>query len=1079
MRGRGLQGLFPELLLELLLGCAVVLAAVDLATHFRTSRLEVGRVRLGRLDDATRERLDDLDDRVFVTYYSTPVDRMPSHLRQLEREVTDLLQALKDASDGQLDYQVVDPSSDPSLEAYAARRKVSPVRVRHVTRDAYSEQEIWSTLSIAHGPRAPALIEGLGNEHLPRLQSLIVEQLNGMQSPRQPVFALAAPDGFEAFEGWLAERGPVLRVAHDGSEALPMEADILYWMDPAPLPPARLDELDGLLDAGRAVVIAAGRQRGELSLAEGLPSLMLQDTGYDGDALWGRFGLVPMPLPVFDGRCQALGEDRVFAPFRVMSIANNQDFHDLAFEPNGNLIFELPTPLALDADAMNELGWSAEVLATSSDLSWTQETDGDQVPLVLLREEAGSKLPKQPLLTWLRRSDPWKGSIVACASSSPFRDDLFQAEGVAHQRLAKVLVDTLAAPDRLVLTHAEIRRPEPLPALPSGARAGWRLFCVLLVPGLLLLRAFFRGRVGGARASGKLTGGWPLAVTGRGVAGLVVVSAAAAFLAGRLDLTDGGLNQLHPHTRTLAAAAIGEQAVRAEVVFSDRDRLPPELRVPSDRLLELLRELRSAGADLDLERLRPDEMDEGERARLESQGVRPIQMASRRDEVTEVRSVWCSLRLSAGGRHEIVDFPDAAAYEDLEFRVAFALSRLATGRRPHIAFAADTPRLSAAESHRYYQTQGLISPQGTDEYSLARARLEEAGFRLSHVDPGDPVVPDDIDLLVWLQPRRPTERLFPEVVDYLYRGGSVLMAVQHFDVQPQQFRGANFEFAYWPRPQTPDVDAYYLPELGLHLVREVLFDELSLPVELESQVNVTEKRDFRDMRTALPFLIRAVGTYFDTGHPITRALGDQAFLSASFLDIDEDRLSELGLRERTLMTTSPRAWTYLWTGGWLAHELFDGPLPDEAGEVPGRQGPLALATLVEGQFPWPEKAFERPSSFGGSEEPGVPDFGREEPVSEAAEGRLLVVACSEVFQDEHLTKLAPEFRGDHLLLNAAAFLALDEGLADVMARRPVARGFDRLPEDERLRWRLGVVFGAPLLYLLVALLRGFAGRRFA
>ena len=66
----------------------------------------------------------------------------------------------------------------------------------------------------------------------------------------------------------------------------------------------------------------------------------------------------------------------------------------------------------------------------------------------------------------------------------------------------------------------------------------------------------------------------------------------------------------------------------------------------------------------------------------------------------------------------------------------------------------------------------------------------------------------------------------PRTVGYLYRGGKVLLAAQHFNIQPQQFRGANFDFVYWPRPQTTDLETLYFPELGIHLVRN-LMDEVN------------------------------------------------------------------------------------------------------------------------------------------------------------------------------------------------------------------------------------------------------------
>ena len=401
-----------SLVLDLVLGCAVVGVAVDVAEHMRGARVEVGRVRLGKLGEGTERFLESLQDRVFVTYYATSSGAMPSHLRQLELQVTDLLESMKDASGGMLDYQVIDPGSDPELADYAAKRKVAPVRVRHVTRDAYSEQEIWSTLETNYGPGAPAVIAGLESEHLPRLQHLLLEQLRAMESPRVPLFALAAREGFGDFRAWLSERGEVIDVDLDAGEPLPSAADVLFWMDPTPVDATRLDELDAFLDAGRSLVLAGGRHYAQFEDLGGLAAISMQPTGYVGNALWGHYGLGVFGELVLDERCQVLSDAGMMAPFRIICIANNQDFDSLAAEVNGSLMFELPNPFVMNGEALAAGGWLPEVLGTTSELTWTQASGSDAIALPLMSPEAGEPLPKQALIVWLRPEDPWRGSLM-------------------------------------------------------------------------------------------------------------------------------------------------------------------------------------------------------------------------------------------------------------------------------------------------------------------------------------------------------------------------------------------------------------------------------------------------------------------------------------------------------------------------------------------------------------------------------------------------------------------------------------------------------------------------------------------
>jgi hypothetical protein len=1064
--------------LNLALGVAVVMAAVSLSDHFRGVRTELGQVQLASLSPELEERLANLDDRLFLTYYVSARERMPSHMRRVERDVTDLLAAMQRFAPDRVDYQIVDPDGDETLIAFAARRKVAPLRVRHVTRDSFTEQEIWSTLTLTCGPAAPARIDGVGPEHLPRLQALMVAQLDQLRQPRAPLIALAAPaTGYAELREALSELGEVVDVDLSGGAALPSDADLLFWMDPGVVRPETLADLERFLDKGRSAIVAGSRLHSITTLDEDGFTLELQRTDFDAEALWGTFGLRPVDGLMLDERHRAVtlaDGSSVPAPHRITSLANHQDFQKMAFEVNGNLLFEAPTPLALDSKALAAWGWTAEILATTSDRTWSRPVEASFVSTEL-PDRVGDARPKLPLLVWLRPSDPWRGSVVACAGTTPFQDGSYSLGGVAHRRLVSVLVATLGSADRLVMGRSGVHRPDPLPAQGPGSRLFWRVMCALLLPLLMLGLGVWRaGRRGSSTSSGVFR--WVPPVAWRGAAGFAVVGSMALLPGLSVDLTADGLNALHPETLRLAGAA---GPIEVDLVFSSPERLPPVLRQQVRRVGDLLDALANDGVELEQNAVHPEDLSEAEQQEWIEAGVSPFQVASLDEEVTTVRTLWSALRITAAGRSVVLGFPDSDSFENLEFRLAFALWRITTGERPHIAFVSDTPRLSAAEAHQIFQTQGLIAPLGKDVYSAARDLLSAADFRVTHVDPRQPIVPDDIDLMVWLQPRRSIGRMLPFLAEHLYRGGRALLAVQHFNMQARQFRGRGFDFVHWPQPQTNDLNLLYLPELGIHLVRQVLFDELNLPITDEAQLNASDRRDFRAMQSSLPFVIRAVGAHFDQSSPITRRLGDQAFVWASAIDVDESRLDELGLSATTLISTSERSWTFDWSGGYLPPDsrprLLEGPEPGEDG-TPAFEGQRALMIDVRGRFPWPTHSFDASaaSSFGGPDsgsDAGPPPYPLPEPVGTGASGRLVLIGDSELFKTERLVDLRPDFRGDHLLLNAVADLALPAGLSSVMARRPVARGFDVPPEEERLRWRALVLAAAPAAFVLLGLFR--------
>ncbi|MCI0589611.1 MAG: GldG family protein [Planctomycetes bacterium] len=1069
------------------LGLLACVFAVRVARHFPGARLEMGRARLSRLTEETRRRLSTLQDRVLLTYYASDRSRMPSHLRGVEREVTDLFDALKRASGGKLDYQVVDPDADPvlreDLSRYAAKRAVAPFRARSVERDAWSETTVWSTISIAYGPRPESAIPGVGPERLERLQGLLVEHLDQMERPRKARIAVAAPAGYEQLAAFLAGKGEVARVDLDGGAPFPEEADALFWMHPRRVDDERLAEMDRFVRRGRNVLVAGSERSWEARRGpDGAPWLVVKPTPYPAQTLLAHYGLRAASGLLCDLRGEAPAgapgaETRpAFTPFLVRCIATDQDFRAWRNQPNGNLLFEVPTPFALDPEALEERGWRAEVLATSSDKSWVQPVPREPIPFAEVRPENGEAVPKQLLMVRLRTRDPWQGAVILCAASTPFRDGYLQGhEGVAHERLARVLADAFTANDRLVLARAGSLAVEPLPAMGAGARALWRGWTVLFLPAALLALALLRGAFSvRVERAPRLAAGRALLAAGLlGALAAGLLARAAGALGARADLSEFGRNELSRETRAIAARAT--EPIEAEIVFSSPERLPPSMRRWGKRVAEALGELRRAGARLSVRSVDPDDLGEAGRKALAAEGIEPFKATTKDEETTTVRTVYAALRLASRGRSETLRFPDAVSIENLEFRLAFALWRLETGRRPLVAFASDAPRLSPAEAWDLQQA-GFTPPSGTDVYGVARGLLEGCDFRVAHVNPRDPRPPENPDAFVWLQPRRDVSAAYDWLARYLHRGGRAFLAAQHFNVQARQFRGTGFKLVYWPQPQFPDVDLLYFPDLGIEVVREVLFDELKTRIAGEAQVNRSYARPDLEVQTsALPFLIRASAANFSKDSPLTRELGDQAFLWGAYVRTDEEKLRAVGLRARPLLTTSERTWSFAWKGGYLPEELLAGPPRDEGGE-PAWLGRVPLAVDVEGNFPEPFEPLKIQGKIfpGATSEPAAtkPAFAATPP---GPPGRLLLVGCSEMFKNHRV--LDPEFRADHLLLNAVASLALPGELAEVAARRPAQRGFDYVEPGDRIRWRGIVLAGFPAALAAFGLVRAAARRR--
>jgi len=1081
------------------LACLAAVLASRVIEHVPASRLEVGRERLSRLDEASRARLARLEHRVFITWYLTRAARMPASMRGLERRVVNLLAAMRSSSNGRLDYQVVDPDTSPELEAYAARRQVAPYRVRDIRGDSWTEQSVWSTITVEYGSGRPVAFHGVGPEHLPFLQSALLGTLDHLETPRAPVFVVAAPSGFDGLRAALDHRGEVLEVNPAGAGAggpdpwLPAGADALFWMDPEEVAPERVLEVERFLASGGSVVLAASRVDGAPVALPGGPGVRIQQLSYGAESVFLELGLEPADGLVLDAGAGELadGEPSHPAPFLVRPTAYEQDFRNLSGQPNGSLLFAFPTPLLPQHDRLARRGLTPELLVTTSEATWMPDLPGSEqaLPLDAFDPGAGRRTPKLPLAVLLRPASPRHGLFVALAASTPFADGALEQPGHAHRRLLDILADTVAGEERLVLARAAGTPPPPLPRLDASTRLILRLGVVLLGPSVLLLVVAVnrrRGRAirpGASRPADAGSTAVPSDQPGSGAsvargrtlgpafqaAGVLAAVLAGVWAAGTrgcaLDLTADGLHTPAAATLDALRRATVTGPLQADLYLSGTDRLPPELRLSARRLEAMLATLGRKGQAIAVRRTRPEELDEEGRRVLEASGVSPARMATADEDRTVVQNFHATLVLSAGDRREVLAFPDLFSFEDLEFRLAFAFHRLATGRRPHVGLASDVPRLTPAEAHENYQTKGLVAPSGTDPYARARALIQGRDFRVTHIDPGNPGVPDDLDALVWLQPRTPAAPMLYEAVRALRSGIPVFIAAQHFNMQSRQYPGRQFRTVYWPQPQWPELEGegFYLPELGVVLVREVLFDRLSTRMQAPSQVHRGGRIEYERMESALPFVLRAASAHYLDSHPVMRGLGDQVFPWAAWIEVDQRRLAARGLTATVLATTSSETWSYAWQGGWIPEERIQGP-PVGGDGAPDWTGRKPLAVLVEGVFPsWlpPERERDR-----------LDDAAPLDGAAPARPSKLLLLGSSEVFKDHRIVEPEADiFRGDHLLLNAVAWLALGDDLGSVMSRRAVPRGFGLVTSGERAFWRAAAPATVPLVLVAFELIR--------
>jgi len=1041
-----LQNILTFVLLLGIAACAGRILRLTGAWH-----LDLGGREITTLSPETVAFLRRLENNLAITFFVSARERMPSHLKEVESQVRSLLAAMKKRAPGRLDFRVIYPEfSGPPGTGYAARRKASSFSVRRVLQDEHGEQQIWSSLILAYGDHPQVLIQGIGNAHLPHLEELIIQHLRTLEQPVRPTFAVAAPPPFQLLQAFLGEHGRVLPIDLDRQPAVPLEADVLFWMQPTVVTPEHVRQLRRFVDSGRTAVLAGS--------AYGLGYLLEDgETRYQGrllprawEDLLRPFGLRPQPDLLMDrntGPVHLASEDgaihEVETPFHLRCLPAFYNLKSFLGPARGGLNFVAASALEIDTRRAAEAGFQVEVVGTTTENAWVATLPQGSFGNADLQPEL--PVPKQNLMVLLKSDDPWQGQILVLASPSLFQDGIINQPGYAHQVFLRTLVRTFTEPQRLVRLRVERPLPERLPPLGAGARAFWRFFAVFLVPLVLLALGAWRYLRDKPSFPVSRSAVWLLTRVG---GSLLLVFLAAQLWQGSgrlyLDLTEHRINTPSPLIRRLFARQ--RDGLQADFFITAGAAMPPVLKKIESRVQSLL-----ADCGVDVQKVRPELLSPPEQRLLHEQGLPPFTVRRVLHDTLASQQVWSGLRLRRPDRTVVIPRLDARTADHLEFLLAAALQRLRKSRAPHLAVVSDLPRLSPAEALEDFHRKGLIPPGGVDVYSQLKHLLADYGYRVSYVNPRDPFLPEGTDVLLWLQPRRDSSRILLLLGEHLSRGGKAIVALQHFNIQQRQYRGSGFQTVYWPQPQFQDLDRF-LRLFGVEQVREVLMDRTRSHLDLETQVNRTAVREYDPQQVAQPFLIRAVGSNFSPESPITRHLGDLLFVWGNRFALDQERLAAARLRSRVLITTSDQSWSYPWRGGWLPPQIFT-----SASYLPG---PQPLTVLLQGRFPAVE--------FREAEEGGAV-LALQDPGPAGKEGGLLLIGCSEMFKNDHLH--ASGFQHDQFLLNAAAFMAYGEEMAGLQARRPTRRGFSFRNPATKALWRLVVVWTGPLAFLLYGLLR--------
>ncbi|MHB8078840.1 MAG: GldG family protein [Candidatus Krumholzibacteriia bacterium] len=398
----------------LLLAIAIFLTLV--LGNLPGARIDLTDDHLYTMSPASAKILSGLKVPVQVKLYITPIAKMPTELKTLERDIANKLRDYQRASNGMLQFAVFDPQDNEELQNQLAQKGLRPFQVQSVERDEIGVKLIWSAMTIAYKDKPEEVIPQVLPQSLATLEYELVSRVYRLTTDKRAKVALFAPSqqvdqqtmmmylqagmqppeprdvyqgvkqllGEEHYEVQDVQLGPDSRIQDDAS--------VLLVLNPTNLDARQAFEINRALSNGMNVILALQAHDYDYTPgARGGFTISANARRSGLDDMLKAFGLGIVPDHFFDSSLQVLSVPRtqnvgglrfqtnepVRAPMQILVTQPQMNSSTSLTNRIGSLLYLWGTPVTLNSADLQRLRLQATPLFTSSDKCWSEKfTDG-------------------------------------------------------------------------------------------------------------------------------------------------------------------------------------------------------------------------------------------------------------------------------------------------------------------------------------------------------------------------------------------------------------------------------------------------------------------------------------------------------------------------------------------------------------------------------------------------------------------------------------------------------------------------------------------------------------------------------
>ena len=391
-------------------------------------RMDVTEGQIFTVDEVSIEVLRRLEDTVTVRYIVTPRHRLPAELQDLERDVTDKIEALKRASGGKLKYEIFYQEAVQELaeEKKAEKeenqiekrllKEIQPFSIEVREEDSVTAKLIYSGLTISYGTEDTEAITPLTMREVSQLEYRLTRFIHRMTRDKAPVVALVAPmesmppymmnmyrqmgrpvpppdDPYQYLPHFLQQENyQVQRVKLTEQEPLPADYDVLAIVGVKELNPRQQWEINRALVNGKHVILAVQKHVFKYQSTRGGISVTHTPQTVNIDRVLGASQLTVGDEVLMDVNSKAL-EMRVPTPLGIALpqlfpaglrmhahlAGDSLNSAHPSLQSVGQMRYIWGTTLKVDEKKLKEAGLKITPLLNSGPKCWTRALAGAQL----------------------------------------------------------------------------------------------------------------------------------------------------------------------------------------------------------------------------------------------------------------------------------------------------------------------------------------------------------------------------------------------------------------------------------------------------------------------------------------------------------------------------------------------------------------------------------------------------------------------------------------------------------------------------------------------------------------------------